>query len=219
MTKARDLADNTQNTKPKVVDAKGDLIAATAADTASRVAVGTNGQVLTADSTTGTGLKWSNPSGALTLITNQSFSAASVVNVNDVFSSTYTNYKVIMNVNGSAGVNTSLRWRVSGADNSTANYNSRAIIAGSPPTDNNLTGQTLTYIGDTYTADNYQEWTISNPFLSKATSAIFESPVNTTAQIQLRSNYFTATTSFTGFSITPAAGTITGNIRVYGFGD
>jgi hypothetical protein len=41
-----------------IFDAKGDLIAATAADTASRLAVGTNGQVLTADSTTATGLKW-----------------------------------------------------------------------------------------------------------------------------------------------------------------
>jgi hypothetical protein len=41
-----------------IVDAKGDLIAATAADTVSRLGVGTNGQVLTADSAEATGLKW-----------------------------------------------------------------------------------------------------------------------------------------------------------------
>lgn len=45
-----------------LVDAKGDLIAATAADTVARLAVGTNGQVLTADSTTATGLKWATAS-------------------------------------------------------------------------------------------------------------------------------------------------------------
>jgi hypothetical protein len=45
-----------------LVDAKGDLIAATAADTVSRLGVGTNGQVLTADSAEATGLKWATPS-------------------------------------------------------------------------------------------------------------------------------------------------------------
>ena len=46
-----------------IVDAKGDLIAATAADTVSRLAIGTNGQVLTADSAEATGMKWATPAG------------------------------------------------------------------------------------------------------------------------------------------------------------
>jgi hypothetical protein len=41
-----------------IVDAKGDIIAATAADTVARLAVGANNTVLTADSSTATGLKW-----------------------------------------------------------------------------------------------------------------------------------------------------------------
>jgi hypothetical protein len=45
-----------------IVDAKGDLIAATAADTVARVAVGTNGQVLTADSTAAAGVSWASSS-------------------------------------------------------------------------------------------------------------------------------------------------------------
>jgi hypothetical protein len=57
-----------------IVDAKGDLIAATAADTVSRLAVGTNGQVLTADSTAATGVAWATPSGG------SSFAGCSLTN-------------------------------------------------------------------------------------------------------------------------------------------
>lgn len=48
--------------QPSIVDAKGDLIVATAADSVDRLAVGANNTVLTADSATATGLKWATPS-------------------------------------------------------------------------------------------------------------------------------------------------------------
>lgn len=59
-----DAIDTTMATMvPKsIVDAKGDLIAATADNTPSRLAVGANNTVLTADSSTATGLKWATPS-------------------------------------------------------------------------------------------------------------------------------------------------------------
>jgi hypothetical protein len=41
-----------------IIDAKGDLIVGTAADTAARLGVGSNGQVLTADSSQTDGVKW-----------------------------------------------------------------------------------------------------------------------------------------------------------------
>jgi len=46
-----------------IVDAKGDLIVGTGADAVSRLAVGTNGHTLVADSSTSTGLAWSAPAG------------------------------------------------------------------------------------------------------------------------------------------------------------
>jgi hypothetical protein len=56
-----DLDDKVSKT---IVDAKGDLIVATAADTVSRLAVSaTAGDVLTVDSSTATGLKWAAQSG------------------------------------------------------------------------------------------------------------------------------------------------------------
>lgn len=56
---------------PTIFDAKGDLIAASAADTAARLAVGANNTVLTADSSTATGLKWATPASAPGLALSQ----------------------------------------------------------------------------------------------------------------------------------------------------
>tara|TARA_S200002703_G_C3650474_1_gene199696 strand:+ start:208 stop:543 length:336 start_codon:yes stop_codon:yes gene_type:complete len=46
-----------------LIDAKGDLIVGSADDTAARLAVGTDGFVLTADSAETTGVKWSASTG------------------------------------------------------------------------------------------------------------------------------------------------------------
>jgi len=75
-----------------IVDAKGDLIAATAADTVSRLGVGTNGQVLTADSAEATGLKWvTSTSGGMTLLDSGNLSGTSTtVNI------TTTGYKQLI---------------------------------------------------------------------------------------------------------------------------
>lgn len=62
-----------------IVDAKGDIIAATAADTVARLAVGANNTILTADSSTATGLKWATPAsaGGMTLLSTTTLSGTS----------------------------------------------------------------------------------------------------------------------------------------------
>ena len=78
---------------PTIVDAKGDIIAATAADTVARLAVGANDTVLTADSSTATGLKWATPAaGGMTLISEQTASANSSIS----FSSIAGTYKQLL---------------------------------------------------------------------------------------------------------------------------
>jgi hypothetical protein len=64
-----------------IVDAKGDLIGATANDTPARLAVGTNGQVLTADSTAATGLAWATASGGSTNVAGKNGVLNSAFNV------------------------------------------------------------------------------------------------------------------------------------------
>ena len=56
-----------------IVDAKGDIVAATDADAVARLAVGANTYVLTADSSEATGLKWAAPTvGTVTAVTGTS---------------------------------------------------------------------------------------------------------------------------------------------------
>jgi hypothetical protein len=67
--------------QPTIVDAKGDLITAVAADTPARLAVGSNNQVLTADSSTATGLKWATASSGLSAASQAEMETASSTTV------------------------------------------------------------------------------------------------------------------------------------------
>jgi len=89
---AQDDSNAIQNT---IVDAKGDLIAASAADTPARLAVGTNGQVLTADSTAATGLKWATAAtGGMTLLSTTSLTG-STVNITGI-STSYKQLQIVI---------------------------------------------------------------------------------------------------------------------------
>jgi hypothetical protein len=82
------------NSMATAIDAKGDLVAGTGADAFARLGVGANDTVLTADSSTTTGLKWAAPaaSGGITLISTATPSAATTVS----FTSIPTTYKILL---------------------------------------------------------------------------------------------------------------------------
>ena len=103
-----------------IIDAKGDLIVGTAADTAGRLAVGTNDFVLTAASGETTGLKWASVVGpafrAVRATTNQSFAQSTFVKIqynaetfdtDNCFDST-TNYRFTPNKAGYYQLNVSM---------------------------------------------------------------------------------------------------------------
>ena len=88
-------ADAADNTSP--LTTKGDIY--TFSTTNDRLPVGTNNQILVADSTASTGLKWAAASsGALTLVKRASFSsvATTTTTFDGVFTSTYTSYLVVI---------------------------------------------------------------------------------------------------------------------------
>ena len=75
------------NSMATAIDAKGDLIAGTGADAFSRIGVGANNTVLTADSAEATGLKWATPSGS-------AFNGVLLSNSSDVSISNNTDTKL-----------------------------------------------------------------------------------------------------------------------------
>jgi hypothetical protein len=99
------------------IDAKGDLLAGTADNTIGRQSIGTNGQVLTADSAETTGMKWATPSAGTAATVqvnksgNQSISNSTVTIVTfdaetidtDGFHSTSTNTDRLTVPSGKAG--------------------------------------------------------------------------------------------------------------------
>ena len=73
--------------------ATGDIVYATASNTLGKRTIGSTGQVLTVS---GGVPAWAAPSSGLTLISATPVSGANAVNIDGCFTSTYTNYRVIV---------------------------------------------------------------------------------------------------------------------------
>jgi hypothetical protein len=159
----------------------------------------------------------------LNLINTTSFTAQSSVSVDNVFSATYDTYVIRCSYVGSVDSGCDMRLRVSNADNSAANYERQLFNVSNATTSfTRLTGQTsYTNIAahtTTYNGINILE--IHRPFNTSPTLAI--SLGNTeggATDVRAVNQYMkhTASTSFTGFTLYPGSGTITGSISVLGY--
>jgi len=211
------------NSMATAIDAKGDLVPGTGADTFSRLAVGANGTVLTADSAEATGLKWATPAGGagLTLIKSQTIgSAVSSVTVTDAFSSTYDNYLITLN-GGTASNDTNLRLTLgstSAGYYGIGYYMFYGTATVSAISDANLGFYTIG-IGNTNTLQ--AECTLQNPNLAKRTVFVSNAVgASSTHNILNLSGFLDNNTTYTAFTLTSSNGAASltgGTIRVYGY--
>ena len=159
----------------------------------------------------------------MVLLNTTSFSAVASQSVNDVFSSTYDNYVIVLNgVLGNAGF-VSLRLRVGGSDESASQYFTQSIFAGGSSVSAARTSSATSW-GEAFRIEtavqNLGMFYLYNPFKTIVTTA--QSSLTTAASgsgIDFTSygRGLNTTTSYTGFTITPATNNITGSISTYGF--
>lgn len=91
---AQDDSNAIQNTQ---LTAKGALISAFSAGTPATLTVGTDGQFLTADSTTATGIKWANSSSAMTQIADTTLASAAADITFSSIPGTYNHLMLVIN--------------------------------------------------------------------------------------------------------------------------
>jgi hypothetical protein len=150
------------------------------------------------------------------------FSGCSSVSFNGVFSSTYDTYKIILsgNTGSSAPYDLRLRFRDGTGDISSANYQSKQIFGRESSTtasenggnNSSQTSSTLVFGG----AITNDEITVFRPNLATITSYVFMGDYAVGGYL-FGSGTFNLTTQFTGFSLIPSAGNITGTISIFGY--
>jgi hypothetical protein len=156
----------------------------------------------------------------LVFIASAAPSAVGSVSINNCFSATYQNYLVIFRLDRSAAGQLGARYRVGGVDASGANYNSQIVFAaGTGAGGITNTAQTsATILGDAGGGDtNMGMFVVSNPAAAVPTYFTSNASYAGSTVALAGSAYHSVSTAYDGITFFPAAGTITGTIRVYGY--
>lgn len=161
----------------------------------------------------------------LVLLNTTSFSAVSSQSINDVFSTNYTNYRIVTSFTGTLQGDLYLRLRVSSTDNTSNNYyfakmgyayNNAAVNFGP-----NALSSYFIVGGTNGSGMSSVDITVYEPFtaLNTGFTSNWQTRVDGANVFASGANggQMSVTTSYTGFSLVPASGSITGSVSVFGF--
>jgi len=157
----------------------------------------------------------------MVLLNTTSFSAVASQSVNSVFTSTYTNYLILIDVIPATGSQLNFKLRASGTDTSTG-YNRQVLLAeDTTPSAGRTTNQTVYDLFGTTTSQRTAiEILLYRPNVAGTTGGIVKVSKaydSSTPVIGIKTFGQTASTQFDGFSLIPASSTVTGKVSVYGF--
>jgi hypothetical protein len=164
-------------------------------------------------------------SGSISATGAVSFTSASAISLNDVFSSTYDNYVIKVNIStASTGATLQMRLRVSSSDASTGVYGSGLRYVDHNNNflnDTSTASATLWKLGDINTYVTFSDIHLANPFSTSSTVALMQTTRNISNTTGNFTNYigtgvYPIATSFTSFTLLASAGTMTGTVSVFG---
>jgi hypothetical protein len=202
----------------------GDIYYASSANTPARLGIGSTDQIL---KVTGGVPAWATPAAAtsgLTLITKSPFTTVSSHSVNNCFTSTYANYKVLIKWTAQSAddVDLSLKLRLSGSD-TTTNYGSQRLYAYSSSvaseTDQLGTDEWPAGVADKdFPTAPFLEMEIASPQVATNTAMVARQWGYTSQPfIHFIGGRQASTTQFDGFTILASSGTMSGTVWVYGY--
>lgn len=149
------------------------------------------------------------------------FGTAASVSVNGCFSAGFTNYRIVMDYDaGTAGGNLDLRWRVGGTDNTTANSYSAQLFQANSTTiaGVRVTGSSLRIGAQQTTFTNAISMDVYRPFAADSTGVtVFNLDSSNNSYLSIAVGTHNQDVSYDGFTLIPAAGTISGSVTIYGY--
>ena len=162
----------------------------------------------------------------LVKINTTTFSGVSSQSVNDVFSATYNNYKILLTLTGCTGdASVFIKLRASGTDSS-SNYNFiiPSYDTGASASFGNAAADTVMFLyrvdAGNDNASYLADLTISSPFLSRFTNfvgvGVGRKSTGTTEGASIQGTH-TLANSYTGFTVITGVGNFSGTVSTYGF--